>query len=123
MRLSITPISAVTLVYWRARKLETKPRNRRNAVIFCVGNDLKQFGRTITPLGRDDAELGHVAADRIRQHRALPHQQLSAPVQHQASLLLACPKSHNGQTVVRPSQAPGSIPRAQAETCSGGTSY
>jgi hypothetical protein len=33
------------------------------------------------------------------------------------------PESHNGQTVVRPSQALGSIPGAQAETRSGGTSY
>jgi hypothetical protein len=55
----------------------------RNAIIIRVRNDLQQLGRAIAALGRDDAEFGHVPADRIRQHRSLTHQKLPAAMQHQ----------------------------------------
>src|SRR5262249_59652712 len=69
------------------KKVETKPGNRRDPVVRLIANNLQQFSRAVAALGRDDAEFGHMPADRIRQHRALPDQQLSGPVQHQASLL------------------------------------
>src|SRR5262249_47488691 len=86
MRFSMATISALTTVYWRARKAE--PRDRWNAIIVLVSNDPEQFCRAIAALSADNAELGHVPTDRIRQHRSLTNQKLPAAMQHQARLLL-----------------------------------
>ena len=48
------------------KDVEAKPRDRRNTIIFGVGNDFQQFGPAIAALGRDDAQLGHMSADCIR---------------------------------------------------------
>ena len=71
-----------------SKHLEAKPRNWRNAIIPGARNDLQQLGRAIAALGRDDAELGHMSANGIRQHRALAYQKLPTAMQHQARLLL-----------------------------------
>jgi hypothetical protein len=63
-----------------SKKVETKPGNRRDPIVRHIANNLQQLSRAIAALGRDDAEFGHMPADRIRQHRALPYQQLSGPV-------------------------------------------
>ena len=47
---------------------EAQARHRRNAIILLVSNDLEQLCRAIAALRRDDAELGHMPTDRIRQH-------------------------------------------------------
>jgi hypothetical protein len=60
------------------KSVETQPRSRWNAIILSVRNNLQQLGRAIAALGRDNAELGHVPTDRIRQHRALTDQKLPA---------------------------------------------
>src|SRR5262249_18365466 len=98
MRFSIATISALTPLYWRA---STSSLNRsdcgRNAPIVLASADLEQFGRGIAALGGDNAKLGHVPTDGIRQHRSLTNQKLPAAVQHQAALLLfrlRCHKSH-----------------------------
>jgi hypothetical protein len=39
-------------------------------------------------LRSNDAEFGHVSAQRIDQHRALPDQKTTRPIQHQHRLLL-----------------------------------
>ena len=49
-----------------SKSVEAQSRNRWNAVIIHIRNDLQQLGRAIAALGRDDAELGQVPADRIR---------------------------------------------------------
>ena len=66
------------------KSIETEPRGCWNAIVLLVGNDLEQLGRAVAPLGRDNAELGHMPADRIRQHRSLTDQKLPAAMQHQA---------------------------------------
>ena len=43
-----------------------------------IGVLMGTAARAIAALGRDDAEFGHMPADRIRQHRALPYQQFAA---------------------------------------------
>jgi len=71
-----------------SKGFEAQPRSRRNALILSVRNNRQQLGRAIAALRRDDPELGHMSTDRIRQHRSLTHQKLSAAVYHQARLLL-----------------------------------
>src|SRR6516225_2167388 len=44
-----------------SKSLEAESCNCWNAVISRIRNDLQQLGRAIAPLGRDDAELRHVA--------------------------------------------------------------
>ena len=63
-----------------SKKVETESGNQRDAIVRHVGNNLQQLSRAIATLGRDDAEFGHMPTDRIRQHRALPYQQLSGSV-------------------------------------------
>src|ERR1700690_3791153 len=62
---------------------EAQSPNRWNAVVIRIRNDLQQLGRAIATLGRDDAELCHVSADRIGQHRSLTNEKLPAAMQHQ----------------------------------------
>src|SRR5215467_11108594 len=71
-----------------SKNIEAEPRGRWNAIILLVSDDLEQFCCAIAALGRDNAELGHVPADCIRQHRSLTNQKLPATMQHQARLLL-----------------------------------
>jgi hypothetical protein len=71
-----------------SKGFKAQPRSRWNALILSVRNNRQQLGRAIAALGRDNAELGHMSTDRIRQHRALTDQKLPAAVQHQAGLLL-----------------------------------
>src|SRR6266702_639274 len=62
-----------------ARKhVETEPRGHWNAIILPVSDDLEQLGRPIAALCRDNAELGHVPTDRVRQHCSLTNQKLPA---------------------------------------------
>src|SRR6266540_5397447 len=66
-----------------SKHVEAEPRGRWNAVIMLISDDLEQFCRAIAALGGDNAELGHMPTDRIRQHRSLTNQKLPAAVQHQ----------------------------------------
>src|SRR6266436_3331333 len=82
-----------------SKDAETEPGGRWNAIILLISDDLEQLCRAIAALRRDDAELGHMPADRVRQHRSLTNQKLSAAMQHQARLLLfrlRRNKSHRG---------------------------
>src|SRR6516225_10632030 len=83
MCFSIAPISLVITAYWRAKTSRLK-----NPIVFLVGDDREQFGRTVATFCRDDAELGQMPADRVRQHRSLTNEKLPAAMQHQARLLL-----------------------------------
>lgn len=67
--------------------IENAANRRRHPAIRTIRNDPQQLGSSIATLGRYDAKLGKVPAKRIAQHRALTHQQLPGPVQHQGSLL------------------------------------
>src|SRR5580700_7046717 len=57
---------------------ETEPCDCWNSIIISVANDLDQLGSALAALGRDDAQLRHVATDRVRQHRTLANQKLPA---------------------------------------------
>src|SRR5262249_62317395 len=59
-----------------SKHVEAQPRGRRNAIIVLVSDDLEQLGRAIAALGGDNAKLGHVPTDGIRQHRSLTNQKL-----------------------------------------------
>ena len=50
-----------------SKSAETQSRNRWNAVIIRISNDLQQLDRAIAALGRDDAEFG-VSAGAIIPH-------------------------------------------------------
>src|SRR5262249_34462687 len=71
-----------------SKDVKAEPRGRRNTIILLVSDDLEQFGSAIAALCRDNAELGHMPTDCIRQHRSLTNQKLPAAMQHQARLLL-----------------------------------
>src|SRR6516165_200680 len=77
-----------------SKDAEAEPRGRWNAIIVLVTDDLEQLCRAIAALGCDNAELGHVPTDGIRQHRSLTNQKLPAAVQHQARLLLCRLRRH-----------------------------
>ena len=59
-----------------SKDAEAEPRGRWNAVILLVSDDLEQLCRAIAALRGDNAELGHVPTDGIRQHRSLTNQKL-----------------------------------------------
>src|SRR6516165_10725334 len=73
---------------------EAEPRGRWNAIILLVSDHLEQLCRAIATLRRDNAELGHVPTDGVRQHRSLTNQKLPATMQHQAGLLLCRLRRH-----------------------------
>ncbi len=54
-------------------------------------DEVQNLGRA---LSRDDPELREVRSDRIQPHRALAHEQVSCPVQHQHALLLGALDRH-----------------------------
>src|SRR6266851_2813449 len=66
-----------------SKDVETEPGGRRNTIILLISDDLEQLCRAIAALRRDDAELGHMPADRVRQHRSLTNQKLPAAMRHQ----------------------------------------
>ena len=47
--------------------VETEPRGHWNAIILLVSDDPEQLCRAIAALCSDNAELGHVPTDRVRQ--------------------------------------------------------
>ena len=59
----------------------------RNALIVRVVQDRRQVPEPEPPLGGDDAELRHQAANVVRQHRMLLHQDLAHPVNAGGGLL------------------------------------
>src|SRR5262245_55285438 len=67
---------------------EAEPRGRWNAIVRLISDNLEQFGSAVAALCRDNAELGHMPTDCIRQHRSLTNQKLAAAMRHQAGLLL-----------------------------------
>src|SRR5262249_54291500 len=71
-----------------SKDVEAEPRGRWNAIVLLVSDDLEQFCCAIAALCRDNAELGHMPTDCVRQHRSLTNQKLPAAMQHQARLLL-----------------------------------
>src|SRR6516162_4564366 len=77
-----------------SKDVEAQPRDRWNAIIVLVSNNPEQLCRAIAALSADNAELGHVPTDGIRQHRSLTNQKLPAAVQHQARLLLCRLRRH-----------------------------
>src|ERR1700747_347294 len=54
-----------------SKDVEAEPRGRWNAIILLVSDDLEQLCRAVAALCRDNAELGHMPTDRVRQHRSL----------------------------------------------------
>src|SRR5262245_49511723 len=71
-----------------SKHVEAEPSRRWNAIILLVSDDLEQLCRAIAALRADNAELGHMPTDRIREHRSLTNEKLPAGMQHQAGLLL-----------------------------------
>src|SRR6266498_3590439 len=63
-----------------SKHVEAEPCGLRNAIVLLVSDYLEQFCRAIAALCRDNAELGHVPTDRVRQHRSLTNQKLPAAV-------------------------------------------
>src|SRR6476620_542546 len=61
-----------------SKNMEAPARCRRDAIVLLIGNELEQFGRAFAAFRRDNAELRQMSADRIRQHRALADEKLSA---------------------------------------------
>src|SRR5215472_14744264 len=61
---------------------ETEPCDRWKPIVSIVANYLDQLCGALAALSRDDAELRHMAPDRIRQHLALPDQKLPTAMQH-----------------------------------------
>src|SRR3974390_2534897 len=57
-------------------------------MILCIRNDHEQLRCAVASFRRDQPELAHMSADRIRQHRPLTYQKLPAAMQHQNRLLL-----------------------------------
>src|SRR5215470_12175504 len=57
-----------------SKDAEAEPRGRWNTIVLLVSDDLEQLCRAIAALRRDNAELGHVPTDRVRQHRSLANQ-------------------------------------------------
>ena len=49
-----------------SKNSETEPCDCSNPIVIGVANDLDQLGSAMTALGRDDAELRHMATDRVR---------------------------------------------------------
>lgn len=62
MCFSIALISVVTAA---SKNGEAQSRDRWDAIIIRVGNNLEQLSRAVAALRRDDAELGHVSTDRV----------------------------------------------------------
>jgi len=94
MRFSMATISALTTAYWRARMSRLNRAASGMRIILLVSDDLEQLCRAIAALCGDNAELGHMPADRIRQHRSLTNQKAAAAMQHQARLLLLRLRRH-----------------------------
>ena len=61
-----------------SKHVEAEPRGLWNAIILLASDDLEQLCRAIAALCGNNAELGHVPTDRIRQHRSLTNQKLPA---------------------------------------------
>jgi hypothetical protein len=80
IRFSMATISAVDSRILASEDVEAKPRSCWNTIILLVGYDLEQFCCAITAFCRDNAELGHMPSDRIRQHRSLTNQKLPTAV-------------------------------------------
>ena len=66
---------------------------RRNPAIHTIRDDPEQLSCSIAALGRHNAEFGQVSAQGIAKHRALAHQQLPGPVQHQTFVLIGTNRS------------------------------
>ena len=60
----------------------------RHSIVRLVMEDIDERQQPLAPDRRHNPELGHVAADRIRQLDALTHQHQTRAVQHQDALLL-----------------------------------
>src|SRR6266436_3993800 len=58
-----------------------------NAAIRTIRDDPQQLAGPVAALRRHNTKFGQVPSYGIAQHRALAHQQLTGPVQHQGSLL------------------------------------
>ena len=79
----------VMALYWRARHRGYPRRPLGNPIILRIGNDLEQSSAVpLRPFAEMMPSSAMMPADRVRQHRALTHQKLPAPVQHQGGLLL-----------------------------------
>src|SRR5215212_11125680 len=53
------------------KNIQAEPCGRGYPTILLVSNDLEQLGCAVASLRRDNAKLGQVTADRVRQHRSL----------------------------------------------------
>ncbi len=71
-----------------ARFAANRDRMHRNKNRYSISSSARPES------GSSNAELGHMPADRIRQHRSLTNQQLPAAMQHQARLLLLRLRRH-----------------------------
>jgi hypothetical protein len=70
------------------QRIKNAAGGRWQSVIPAIRDDPKQLCRSIAAFGRHDAKFGEVPTEGVAQHRALTHQQLPGPVQHQGCLLL-----------------------------------
>jgi hypothetical protein len=89
MLLSTDAISADGSILPR-QHIEDTAHGRGYSAIPIIRDDPEQLRRSIAAFGRYDAKFGQVSAQSIAQHRALAHQQLPGPVQHQGALRLPC---------------------------------
>ena len=70
------------------------PGQRRNTVAVGLVEERDEFTHAPDALGDDHAELGQLAAKRIRELRALGDQKIPGPVQQQHGLLLEALHRH-----------------------------
>src|SRR6266850_1470846 len=71
-----------------AKRGKARTANLRHPFVARIGNNMQQFGDSLTPDRRDNAELGKVSPDRVNHCGLLAAEQMTCAVKHQAALLL-----------------------------------
>src|ERR1700716_2208553 len=85
IKLQDLPLETEQLI---AKRGKARTANRRDPVVARVGKNIQQFGGSLWPDRRDNAELGKVSADRVNYRGLLADEQMACAVKHQAALLL-----------------------------------
>src|SRR5260370_9448985 len=71
-----------------AKRGKARTANLRHPFVARIGNNMQQFGDSLTPDRRDNAELGKVSPDRVNHCGLLASHHMKCAVKHQAALLL-----------------------------------
>src|SRR5260370_37294003 len=79
------PLEAEQLI---AKRGKARKANLRHPFVARIGNNMQQFGDSLTPDRRDNAELGKASPDRVNHRALLADEQVTCAVKHQAALLL-----------------------------------